>query len=396
MSTLPPELLLDIIDSLVRSNPSHAARIPNLAALARVNRTFYSLANPLLYRTLFLDTSRRLKILSTLASRTDLAREVRTLTISGGELSVGEYEFLKEVLSTCSNISSLTYLCFDSWFLPSFTSYIAKMRWAHDLRYLRTDSKTGLYELLCRLPNLEELVAARIDFPLPLPLSPDAAQAPTSPPQARPSFRLKRFDSGSSPLASEFDALTATSRSSLNDLDIPISSKSPLPNLSPFSALSHLTLTLAERYIPHNLDSRVGTQGAPVRGDRDDVKCLRRVKAVLRTIEATTSARDRPLRRLELYQPDYKRTREFSSDDIEEAELLEAIPGSVAELDLSTVQLSASYLLKVFGRRGAQHERIDAPCCRGLRTLWLKGTGEGREEVERCLKERAISVIWVF
>ncbi|GAA5895718.1 uncharacterized protein JCM6883_001598 [Sporobolomyces salmoneus] len=374
--SLPPELWLDIVDTIVLSNPSHALRTPALASLARISRSFYSVANPLLYRTLFLDTSRRLKILSTLAARPTLAKEVRNLTISGGEMSVGEFEFTKEVLSSCSNISSLTYLCFDSWYLPNLTSSIAKTSWSKQLRYLRSDAKEGLFELLSKLPNLEELVASRIDFP---------ETSSISMSTSRPSFRLKRFDSGSTPFDSDFFTLTYSSRETLVDLDFPTSSRSPLPDLSGFPALSRLTLTLAERYIPHNLDSRIGVPGGPIRADRDDIRCLERVKEMLRMIEAGGGGNS--FERLELYQPDYRRTREISSNDVKEAGLLEGIPRFVKELDLSTINLEAEYLMEVFGGRSKEG-------CNGLRRIWLRKV-EQVKEVDRVLTERGIAVEWV-
>ncbi|GAA5994451.1 hypothetical protein JCM5350_007039 [Sporobolomyces pararoseus] len=386
---LPPELLVDIVDALVTSQPSHANRIPNLAALAQVNRTFYSLTNPLLYRNLFLDTSRRFKILSTLSQNRSLLKHVRTLTISGGELSVPEVEFLKEVLSGCTNVSKLTYLCFDPWYLPSLTSFIGQT-WSTQLRYLRSDSKEGLFQLLTRLPNLEELVASRIDFPSiststsPSPTDPMPSPTDTTTRPVLPSFHLKRIDSGSSPYATEFDLLTQTSRSTLVDLDLPISSQSPLQDLSSFSALSNLTLSLAERYIPHSLDSRIGVPGGPARTDRDDVKCLRRVVETLKAIERGGGGKS--FRRLELYQPSYQRTREIAASDVEESKLLEGIPAFVNELDLSTLEIDGKYLQRLFGAR-------EGDICRGLRRIVIKKP-ENAAEVERVMKEREIAVVF--
>jgi hypothetical protein len=353
-----------------------------------VNRSLYNSANPFLYRNLYLDTPRRFKILSTLASNHSLLNEVRTLTISGGALSVSEFEYMKEVLSGCSNVSSLTYLCFDEWYLPSLTAFVAKT-WSTRLRYLRSDSKEGLFELLCRLPYLEELVASRIDFPNTTTSLLDQDDVPRPP--HSPSFHLKRFDSGSSPLSSQFALLTRSSRKTLTDLDVPISSQSPLQTLSLFPALSHLTITLAERYLLHNLDSRIGTPWAPTREDRDDVKCLRRVTEMLRRIEEGKGG-IASLEKLELYQPDYRRTREISSSDVEEAELLEGIPAFVKALDLSTITLNAEYLLKVFD---LEHEedvgRVAG--CRGLDRITLKKIDRA-EEVEHVLGKKGIAVEW--
>ncbi|GAA5970578.1 hypothetical protein JCM3765_006882 [Sporobolomyces pararoseus] len=379
---LPPELLLDIVDALVLSQPSHANRIPNLAILARINRSFHSLTNPLLYRNLFLDTPRRFKILSTLSRNPSLLRHVRTLTISGGELSIGEFGFMKEVLSGCSNVSRLTYLCFDLWYLPSLTAFIGQT-WSTQLRYLRSDSKEGLFHLLARLPNLEELVASRIDFPSNI-NSTRSSSIDTCSPPSLPSFHLKRIDSGSSPFAPDFDLLTRTSRTTLVDLDLPISSQSPLQDLSSFSALSSLTLSLAERYIPHSIDSRIGVPGGPARTDRDDVKCLRRVVEMLKAIERGGGGKS--FRRLELYQPSYRRTREISASDVEESRLLEEIPAFVNELDLSTLEIDGKYLQRLFGVR-------ESGVCRGLKRIFLKNL-ENPGEVERVMKERGIAVVY--
>ncbi|GAA5879739.1 hypothetical protein JCM16303_004156 [Sporobolomyces ruberrimus] len=369
---LPPELLLDIIDIVVSSDPSHARRGPNLAALAATSRKFHSLANPLLYRDLLLDSPNRLKILSTLASSEILLGEVRTLTISGGELSVGEFEYMKDTLSRCPNVSRLSYVCFDSWYLPSFTIFVAKT-WSSSLQYLRTDHKEGLFDLLCQLPHLETLVAARVDFPSTTNTPPDtSARLQELPSTTRggigllPTFRLKRLDSGSSPHSSHFDLLTSSSRATLLNLDLPISSRSPRPNLASFPSLSRLTLTLAERYIPHDLDSRLGVPGGPLRQERDDVECLRRVLGVLSRMSETGESRAAV--KVELFQPDYPRTREFSSEDLEEAELLEGLPKFVEEFDLSTLRVGARYLLRMFGSEAKEAAR-GTIICEGLKRL---------------------------
>ncbi|GAA5926861.1 uncharacterized protein JCM15063_000389 [Sporobolomyces koalae] len=382
LSALPAELVRDIVYAFLEENPAHVDRVPNLASLARVNRNFHALANPLLYRKLLLDTPRRSQILATLHGNPTLAREVRQLTLFGGELSVEDFDSMKEVLSRCINVISLTYLCFDTWFLPALTAFIAKT-WSSRLRYLRCDRKEGLWDLLCQSPSLEELVASSIDFPSRLP----SGQSTTSLLTPKPSFHLRRFDSGSSPLVDNFEALLSSSQDSLVELDLPISSLSPLPDLSAFPCLANLTLTLAERYIPHSRDSR--TPGVPVIDERDDLRCLQRVKATLRRIEGRGHG---SLRKLELYQPNYHRTRAFTSADVAEVDVLEAIPASVRTLDLSTLELDQAYVRK---RLGLQAEREGSKLiAKGLGTLILQRAGLS-SETETKLGKRSVEVVWV-
>jgi hypothetical protein len=97
--------------------------------------------------------------------------------------------------------------------------------------------------------------------------------------------------------------------------------------------------------------------------------------------------------KVELFQPDYPRTREFSSEDLEEAELLEGLPKFVEEFDLSTLRVGASYLLRMFGSETKEATR-GTIICEGLKCLYLrKADREGR--VERVLQERGISAVWM-
>jgi len=393
---LPPELLRDILDTVVLSYPSHAIRIPNLASFSLVNRTFHQIANPLLYRNLFLGIRHRMQIISTLSTNEELAKQVRVITVLGADLTVEEFEIMKTVLSGCENVSSFTYLCFDPWYLPSLTAFVAKT-WSTTLKYLRSDQKEGLYDLLCRLPNLEELVVSCIDFPPSLTPSstPSSSRSPspslaTSTPFSPsssfpiPTFQLKRFDSGSSPYSHNFEALTFTSRSSLITLDLPVSSRSPIQYLSLFPSLTSLTLTLSERYILHDLDA----PQTRTRSERDDVRCLRQVKETLKGVRGSQ------LRSLEVYQPDYRRTRAFAKEDVEKSDLFEGIPQGVKELDLSTIEVGDEYLLRTFTKIEGTEEEEENVRCKGLTKIVLRQT-ERRKEVEECLRKRAIEVRWV-
>ncbi|GAA5950939.1 hypothetical protein JCM21900_000379 [Sporobolomyces salmonicolor] len=385
-SSLPPELVADILDTFVQTYPSHAQRVPNLASISLVDRTLNALAQPLLYRNVYLDSTRRTQLLNALENTT-LASHVRTLTLSGGMLDAEEFVRMKQVLKGCTGVRSLTYLCFDHVMLPDLTDFIAET-WPTTLRYLRADQKDGLYDLLSRLPELETLIASYIEFPAVVPTpSRSSTPPPTSAPgvPVRPTFRLKRLDSGSSPSSAHFHLLTSSSSTSLQTLDLPISSRSPSQDLSSFASLHSLTLTLCERYIPHDLDPR--PHGAPSPG-RDDAWCLRRVKRVLeRAREA-----DLPLRYLEIFEPSYAPTRAFDAHSFEDTDVLDAVPPSVRELDLATVDVAVEYVVR---KLGPADENEQGPlCCAGLRRIVLKRQAGGAKEVKVALGKRGIEVRW--
>ncbi|GAA6060565.1 hypothetical protein JCM10212_006800 [Sporobolomyces blumeae] len=408
--SLPPELVRDIVDAVISSNGSHAQRVPILASLALVSRTFYAIANPLLYRNLFLDTRRRSSILSALTTNSALKSHVTSLTVSGGNLSGTDLDAVVEVLRGCRNVTRLGYFCFDPTLLPAFTRFVAQT-WSTTLRYLRADQKDGLYHLVVSLPNLEELVAARIDFPTPTTTTAPTVRASDASSTGRsqplvPSFRLERFDSASSPLARDLDLLLSSSRSSLKSLDLPISSQSPLPNLCPFEALESMTLSLTERYIPHDdvADSlnSPSDESTPTRTrltGRDDRACLVRVKRVLggtpraRGAGTDPSRPGLPIKHLEIYEPEYSRTRRFSRLDIERVNLVEAVPDSVVSLDLSTLDIGIEYLAR---RLRLPEERRGGPVvCKGLKRITLKAATESSRDFDEVVRSRGIVVEWV-
>ncbi|GAA5843490.1 hypothetical protein JCM11251_001421 [Rhodosporidiobolus azoricus] len=206
--TLPPELVADILDTFVETYPSHAQRLPNLASFALVDHTWSAISTSYLYRNLYLCSSTRSSILSALEHNPDLAPLVRTLTLSGGKLDPLEFERLKRVLGSCTNVRSLSYHCFETGYLSSLTSFIGDA-WPH-LTYLRADQSQHLFDLLARLPDLEELVASYIEFPAAVHNLVNAARTPLPPSRpatpgiggevssgpilerpVRPTFRLK-------------------------------------------------------------------------------------------------------------------------------------------------------------------------------------------------------------
>ncbi|GAA5888601.1 hypothetical protein JCM6882_009015 [Rhodosporidiobolus microsporus] len=417
--TLPPELVADILDTFVETYPSHAQRLPNLAAFALVDRTWSAISTAYLYRNLYLCSSSRDSILAALESNPALAAHVRTLTLSGGKLSPSSFARLTSALKACTHVRSLSYHCFDAAYLGDLTTFIGDA-WP-GLRYLRADQSQHLFDLLARLPDLEELIASYIEFPaaahnlvraVGTPLPPSRPATPgvngaSTPilerPPVRPTFRLKRFDSGSSPSPLNFHLLTSSSQPSLHALDLPISSLTS-QDLGRFSSLSHLTLTLAERYLPLDADLPPGARqpGAPGSG-RDDPRCLRRLKRVLRGAEAAQV----PLRKLEIYEPRYAPTSAFRPETFEGEDVLSAVPGSVRELDMATVAVSLSYIREAFSRRGRSEgeeeegegeEGEKDPVCEGLRTLVLgRGSVGSATEVRETLgvlARRGVAVRW--
>ncbi|GAA6032075.1 hypothetical protein JCM8097_007055 [Rhodosporidiobolus ruineniae] len=412
--TLPPELVADILDTFVEVNPSHAARLPNLASFARVDKTWGGIATSYLYRNLYLDSTARSGILTALEENDTLAPLVRVLTLSGGKLTTADFDRLTGVLGACTNVRSLSYHCFDAPYLAPLTAFISSA-WPN-LKYLRADQSQHLFDLLGRLQHLEELIASHVEFPAaahalaaatvtPLPPSRPATPglgeglqlgtpAAAAPRPVRPTFRLKRFDSGSSPSPFNFHLLTSSSQSSLRTLDLPISSLTS-QDLGLFTSLTSLTLTLAERYIPLDADLPAPRQpGQPGTG-RSDARCLRRLKRVLRRADEAGV----PLRHLEVYEPRYAATTAFPAEVFEAEDLLGAVPPSVAELDLATLAVRLSYLNEAFSRTGeAEGEEPKAPVCVGLRTLILgRGSVGSAKEVGEALEvlaERGVAVRW--
>ncbi|GAA5832311.1 hypothetical protein JCM11251_006405, partial [Rhodosporidiobolus azoricus] len=206
-----------------------------------------------------------------------------------------------------------------------------------------------------------------------------------------------RFDSGSSPSPLNFHLLTSSSQPSLHTLDLPISSLTS-QDLGSFSSLTSLTLTLAERYLPRDEDlPHPRPAGHPGSG-RDDARCLRRLKQVLKGAEGATV----PLKRLEVYEPRYAATSAFRPATFEEEDVLRAVPSSVEELDLATLQVGLRYIREAFSSRPAAGEGEEAPgsVCEGLKTLVLgtgsvasAGEGEVRETVG-VLAKRGVAVRW--
>ncbi|POY73297.1 hypothetical protein BMF94_3631 [Rhodotorula taiwanensis] len=405
---LPPELVADILDSFVESAPSHAARTPNLAAFARVSRDWHDAATPLLYRDIYLDSKTRQGILGAMEGNEALAPLVRKLTLSGGNLTAPDFARMQAVLERCDAVTSLAYHCFDEEFAEDLTFFISST-WP-TLQYLRADQSQNLYNFLSRLPKLETLVARYIEFPEP---SAWVASPPPTPPTsgrsspassyfsddshgstgpARPTFRLKRFDSGTSPLSANFQLLTSSSQASLRSLDVPISSLIS-QDLSGFSSLETLTLTLAERYLPVPEPDRPRAHGA-----RDEARCLRRVRRLLRGIKESQV----PLRRLEVYEPAYSSTKAFDADVFESERMLEAVPPSVEVLDLATIAVRADYLARAFAHVDVNEDlRVKVYSnCLGVRELILPSTvarsaGSAIGPMLATLYQRNVSITWV-
>ncbi|BGO95499.1 hypothetical protein NBRC10512v2_001937 [Rhodotorula toruloides] len=387
---LPPELISDILDTFLLLSPSHALRTPNLARFARVNRTWNAVSIPLLYRNIYLDSRTREGVLDAFEANPDLPKRVRHLTLSGGKLDAEEFKRLLDVLAACKGVTHLSYHCFDPSLLEDLTDFVAS-QWP-GLRYLRADQSHALYSLLARLPDLETLIASYIEFPTPgVPASPPARVSTPSPPSSgrsspspspsshpvRPTFRLKRFDSGSSPHPSHFHLLTSSSTSTLTSLDLPISSQTS-QDLEAFKGLKRLTLTLAERYI-RPLPGLVG--------GREDAHCLRRVKRLL----AHAGRSGVPLRTLEIYEPSYALTKPFAPSVFEETDVLAAVPKGVEELDFATLDIGCWYIKRAFEREG------EDKVCEGVRSVILargKREEEGAEEMRSVLGRRGVKVRW--
>jgi hypothetical protein len=418
--SLPNELVADVMDHFVDSNTSHASRLPNLANFARVNPSWNDVSTVWLYRNLYLDSQSRSAILDTLEGNPNLAQHVRILSLSGGKLSDEEFVRLRQVLGRCTNVTNLSYHCFAPHQLAELVAFIAET-W-NGLKYLRADQSQFLYDLLSHLPHLEELVASYIEFPAASTLSTAASTAlPPSRPETpfgspsssssggrlltpprpvRPSFKLRRLDSGSALHPLNFDLLLSTSSSTLLTLDLPITSLLS-QDLSVFSALRSLTLTLAERYIPTDADLPTPLQpGQPGTG-RNDARCLRRLKRVLSRAESAGV----PLTTLEIFEPRYPSTTAFSAGVFEEEDILASVPTSVRSLDLSTTALSLRYLREAFSRDPSveeeAYEGAKAKCCVGVREVVLglgSAKGETEEKVARTVKglgRRGVMIRWV-
>ncbi|KAJ8293960.1 hypothetical protein OF846_003207 [Rhodotorula toruloides] len=385
---LPPELISDILDTFLVLSPSHALRTPNLARFARVNHTWNAAAIPLLYRNIYLDSRTREGVLDAFEANPDLPKRVRHLTLSGGKLDAEGFKRLLDVLRACTDVTRFSYHCFDPSFLEDLTDFVAA-QWP-GLRYLRADQSHALYSLLARLPDLETLIASYIEFHAPgVPASPPARVLTPSPPSSgrsspspsshpvRPTFRLKRFDSGSSPHPSHFHLLTSSSTSTLTSLDLPISSQTS-QDLEAFKGLKRLTLTLAERYI-RPLPGLVG--------GREDAHCLRRVKRLL----AHAGRSGVPLRTLEIYEPSYALTTPFAPSVFEETDVLAAVPKGVEELDFATLDIGCGYIKRAFEREG------EDKVCEGVRLVTLargKREEQGAEEMRSVLGRRGVEVRW--
>ncbi|BGP41510.1 hypothetical protein JCM10449v2_005499 [Rhodotorula kratochvilovae] len=399
---LPSELVADILDTFILNNPSHAARAPNLASFAAVSRQWYAEATPLLYRNLYLSSRTRSKLAETLRANDSLGPLVRELTLSGGNLDAAEYERLKRALATCTGVTSLSYHCFEPAILEDLTWFVSAT-WP-DLRYLRADQSAHLFDLLARLPALETLIASYIEFPAPgsatpspastraatpAPGSDDGRSSPSPSPPVRPIFRLKRFDSGSSPLPANFHFLTSSSAHTLRSLDLPLSSLTS-QDLSPFASLTRLTLTLAERYLPLPAHTLAVAQRA--HGTRNDRRLIRRMQRILLRAEAA----DVPLSTLEVYEPAYAKTGAIARDAIEGEDLLACVPRTVARLELATLEeLKAEYVAEVFAR--GLDEEGGAQCCVGVRQLVLGrrvAAQEGARGMLEVLARRGVEVSW--
>ncbi|GAA6057617.1 hypothetical protein JCM3770_004996 [Rhodotorula araucariae] len=396
---LPAELVGDILGTFVLDNPSHAARTPNLASFAAVSRQWYAEATPLLYRNLYLSSRTRAKLVETLEANDSLGPLVRELTLSGGNLDTAEYERLKRAVASCTGVTSLSYHCFDPTILEDLTWFVSAT-WPN-LKYLRADQSAFLFTLLARLPSLETLIASYIEFPAPGTVTPsppttraatpapDSSSPSTSPP-VRPTFRLKRFDSGSSPLPAHFHLLTSSSAHTLRSLDLPLSSLTS-QDLSPFASLTRLTLTLAERYLPLPADTVAVAQRA--HGARDDARLVRRLRRVLARAEAAGV----PLRTLEVYEPAYAPTGAIARAAIEGEDLLASVPRSVVRLELATLDaLRAGYVAKAFAR-GLDGDEGVAGCCLGVKELVLGrkvAAQEGARGMLDVLARRGVRVSW--
>ena len=395
---LPPELVADILDSFVESAPSHALRTPDLAAFARVSRDWHDAATPLLYRNVYVDSKARNGMLDALEANPNLPPHVRELTLSGGKLMADDFQRLQTTLERCEGVTSLAYHCFEDAFVEDLTWWISST-WPR-LRYLRADQSQCLYDLLGRLPNLETLVASYIEFPnvgtaataVPSPpssgrSSPSSSSSSTAP--VRPTFRLKRFDSGTSPLPANFQLLTSSSQSSLSSLDVPISSLIS-QDLTGFSSLDRLTLTLGERYLPVP-DPRVPRP----HGARDEARCVRRIRRLLRGVEEAQV----PLRHLEIFEPAYAATKPFDAGVFELEGLLESVPDSVRLLDLATVAISTDYIARAFARGVANSEGY-APAfdvCKNVTEVVLPRCLAGTTDsagMHSALAARGIAVRW--
>lgn len=428
---LPPELVADVLDTFVLSSPSHAARIPNLASFAVVSRKWHAAATPLLYRNLYLDSRRRGKILDALEGNEALLPVVRELSLSGGGLSGtehepdAEYARLKRVLTQCGNVQRLSYHCFDASTLLDLTWFVSDT-WP-TLRYLRADQSAHLFDLLGRLPALETLIASSIEVPAqggsvtprPPPSPPSAPSRSPSPgstrtstpgPPTRPTFRLKRLDSGSSPRPSDFQLLTSSSASTLRSLDLPLSSLTS-QDLSSFTSLERLTLTLAERYLPLPVPGPGPGPGQPAT-TRNDARLVRRLRHTLDRVSASGA----PLRVLEVHEPHYAATAPiaagalFPEEEEEEdgragAGFLDAVPRCVERLELQTLEaLEARDIARAFASASARgaadgegERRARSGCCDGLRQLVLArkvALQDGAGEMRRVLEKRGVEVVW--
>lgn len=417
--TLPPELVADILDDFVLFNPSHSQRLPNLASFARINSTWNDVTTVWLYRNLYLDSSSRSAILDALEHNPDLAQHVRILSLSGGKLTDDEFVRLRSVLRRCTGVTNLSYHCFATDQLADLTSFIGDT-WP-GLKYLRADQSQTLYDLLSRLPKLEELVASYIEFPsssqlaaasavaLP-PSRPDTpfgsppsssidgllAVAPPRP--VRPSFKLRRLDSGSAFHPLNFDLLISSSASTLLSLDLPLTSQLS-QDLSVFTSLRTLTLTLAERYLPLDTDLPVPPPPGATGSGRSDERCLRRLKRVLRSAEAAGV----PLQSLEMFEPAYAPTSAFTAEAFESEDILAAVPRTVRSLDLSSTAVGLGYLREAFSRGEGDEEGGQQRVCEGVRMVMLglqsaKQEEGGEEEVRRTvevLARRGVMVRWV-
>ena len=249
------------------------------------------------------------------------------------------------------------------------------------------------------MPNLETLVASYIEFPnvgtataVPSPpssgrSSPSSSSSSTTP--VRPTFRLKRFDSGTSPLPANFQLLTSSSQSSLSSLDVPISSLIS-QDLTGFSSLDRLTLTLGERYLAVP-DPRIPRP----HGARDEARCVRRIRRLLRGVEEARV----PLRHLEIFEPAYAATKPFDAGVFEIEGLLESVPDSVRLVDLATIAISADYIARAFVRTVANLEGY-APTfevCKNVSDIVLPrclAGATGSAAMHSALAARGITVRW--
>ncbi|GAA5850037.1 hypothetical protein JCM9279_004891 [Rhodotorula babjevae] len=405
---LPPELVADVLDTFVLDNPSHAARRPNLASFAAVSRKWFAAATPLLYSKLYLDSRSRSAILDALEGNGALVPLVRELSLSGGNLDGAEHERLKRVLARCRGVERLDYHCFDEAMLRDFTCFVSSA-WP-GLKHLRADQSASLFDLLSRLPALETLIASYIEFP-----APDIATPTPSPPGTRPTtptsihdaalvrrptFRLKRLDTGSSPLPAHFHLLTSSSAHTLRSLDLPLSSRTS-QDLSAFASLERLTLTLAERYLP--LAPSTTPPHRRAHGARDDARLMRRVRRVLDSVARAgaiaavgSSGDSSPLRTLEVYEPAYGSTASIGRAAICEGDLWGGVPPSVERLELATVEgIEARDVTEALGRGFVAGREGEKLCCVGVRELVLGrkvASEEGASEMLSLARRRGVHV----